>query len=106
MILESPTLPVEEGDQVTLRCSHKGRYDVWSTSDFNAAFYRDGVFIGNRPEGKMILQSVSKDDQGSYKCQHPTAGESPQSLLVVTGDALEARTSPHWLDHKRLEPLL
>ncbi|KAG7236262.1 hypothetical protein INR49_001178 [Caranx melampygus] len=84
VILESPTLPVEEGDNVMLRCSHRGRYDLQSKSDFNAAFYRDGVFIGYHSEGKMTLQSVSKKDEGSYKCQHPTAGASPQSLLVVT----------------------
>lgn len=90
VVLESPTLPVEEGGHVTLRCAYKGRYDVRATSDFNAAFFKDNVFIGNRSDGKMILESVSEKDKGFYKCQHPKEGESPQSPLLVTGEA-------HWL---------
>ncbi|XP_035985151.1 Fc receptor-like protein 5 [Fundulus heteroclitus] len=85
VILESPALPVMEGDNVMLRCSYKERYDPNASSDFPAVFYQNDTFFGKRSEGKMILQKVSMSSKGFYKCQHPTKGESLPSWLEVKG---------------------
>lgn len=86
VILESPALPVTEGDDVTLHCSYKERYDEYSSSDFFATFYKDDVFIGKYARGEMILKNVPMSVNGFYNCEHPEHGKSPQSWLSVRGD--------------------
>lgn len=77
-----------EGNQVTIRCSYKGEDEDISKSDFSAAFYKDGVFIGTGDAGTMTFSALSKSDEGFYKCKHPSKGESRQSLLAVIGDMI------------------
>lgn len=79
VILESPVVPVEEGNNVTLRCRNKTK-----TSNLTADFYKDGFLIGNSYTGEMTIHKVSRSDEGLYKCKISDTGESPESLLTVT----------------------
>ncbi|XP_071019939.1 low affinity immunoglobulin gamma Fc region receptor II-b-like isoform X1 [Oncorhynchus clarkii lewisi] len=78
VILESPALPVTEGDSVTLRCRYKR-----IPSDLTADFYKDGSLIRTETTGNMTIPAVSKSDEGLYKCTI-SKGESPESWMTVT----------------------
>lgn len=81
MILESPALPVTEGDAVTLRCRSKA-----TSSTHIADFYKDDVPVGSGSIGEMTIRAVSESDEGLYKCSISDFGESPQSWLSVRGE--------------------
>ncbi|XP_027894569.1 high affinity immunoglobulin gamma Fc receptor I-like [Xiphophorus couchianus] len=78
VILQSPVLPVMEGDDVTLSCRARN-----PTHNLPAAFYKDGSFIGDGPSGHMTLLHVSSSDEGLYKCNISRHGESPSSRISV-----------------------
>ncbi|XP_045560369.1 Fc receptor-like protein 5 [Salmo salar] len=82
VILESPALPVTEGDSVTLRCRYQG-----TPSNLTADFYKDGSLIRTETTGEMTIPAVSKSDEGLYKCTN-SEGESPESRMSVTVNAL------------------
>ncbi|XP_025761517.1 low affinity immunoglobulin gamma Fc region receptor II [Oreochromis niloticus] len=82
VILQSPVLPVMEGDDVTLLCKTKT-----TPSNLPAAFYKDGSLIRKQPTGHMTIQHVSRSDEGLYKCDISGHGESPSSWITVTVDA-------------------
>ncbi|XP_039879013.1 uncharacterized protein LOC120728289 isoform X2 [Simochromis diagramma] len=71
-----------EGDDVTLLCKTKT-----TPSNLPAAFYKDGIFIGNESTGHMTIQHVSRSDEGLYKCDISGHGESPSSWITVTAPA-------------------
>ncbi|XP_031158459.1 low affinity immunoglobulin gamma Fc region receptor II-like [Sander lucioperca] len=78
VIMESPALPVTEREAVTLQCQMKE-----APSDLTADFYKDGLIIGSSSTGEMTIQSVSKSDEGLYKCRISGAGESAERRLTV-----------------------
>ncbi|KAM9306112.1 uncharacterized protein KZ484_000832 [Pholidichthys leucotaenia] len=80
VILQSPVLPVMEGDDVTLTCRTET-----ATSNLPADFYKDGSFIRTEPAGHMTIHHVSRSDEGQYKCNMSGHGESPSSWISVTG---------------------
>ncbi|CAI5660676.1 unnamed protein product [Oreochromis niloticus] len=79
VILQSPVLPVMEGDDVTLLCKTKT-----TPSNLPAAFYKDGSLIRKQPTGHMTIQHVSRSDEGLYKCDISGHEESPSSWITVT----------------------
>ncbi|XP_054912107.1 LOW QUALITY PROTEIN: Fc receptor-like protein 5 [Poeciliopsis prolifica] len=81
VILQSPALPVMEGDDVTLSCRAR------SNPQLPAAFYKDGSFIGDGSAGSMTLLHVSSSDEGLYKCSISGSGESPSSRVSVKASA-------------------
>uniref|UniRef100_A0AAZ3NSW1 Ig-like domain-containing protein n=1 Tax=Oncorhynchus tshawytscha TaxID=74940 RepID=A0AAZ3NSW1_ONCTS len=83
VILESPALPVTEGDSVTLRC----RYQV-TPSNLTADFYKDGSLIRKETTREMTIPAVSESDEGLYKCTN-SEEESPESWMTVTGENMD-----------------
>ncbi|XP_058479678.1 Fc receptor-like B isoform X1 [Solea solea] len=82
VILQSPALPVTEGQNVTLTCKTKA-----PPSDLPAAFYKDGFLVGTELTRHMTIQRVSKSNEGTYRCDISGMGESPSSWIRVTGNS-------------------
>ncbi|XP_067435649.1 Fc receptor-like protein 5 isoform X2 [Thunnus thynnus] len=78
VILQSPVLPVMEGDDVTLHCKTE------TSNLLLADFYKDGSLIRTEPAGHMTIHHVSKSDEGLYTCHVSSHGESPPSWMTVT----------------------
>ena len=79
VILESPAVPVMEGESVTLICRNQ-------TSTLSADFYKDGRLIRSSSSGNITIHRVSKSDEGLYKCNISDGGQSPDSWLAVRGE--------------------
>ncbi|XP_067380864.1 Fc receptor-like protein 5 isoform X1 [Channa argus] len=79
VILQSPVLPVMEGHNVSLHCQTKS-----PPSKLPADFYKDGSLIRTEPTGHMTIHHVTKSDEGLYKCNISSHGESPPSWIYVT----------------------
>ncbi|KAK1890369.1 Protein turtle like B [Dissostichus eleginoides] len=77
VFLQSPLLPVMEGDNVTLTCTTK------MADPPPADFYKDGISIRNVSDGHMTLLHVSRSDEGLYKCR-VQGNESAESRLSVS----------------------
>ncbi|XP_070849825.1 low affinity immunoglobulin gamma Fc region receptor III-A-like [Chaetodon trifascialis] len=96
VILDSPVLPVMEGDTVTLRCRQKQT----SSSILTAEFFKDGHFMESSSAAEMTIHSVSTSNEGLYKCSISGAGESPESWLAVrAAREEEPRPSPQPSSH-------
>ncbi|XP_028428425.1 Fc receptor-like B, partial [Perca flavescens] len=89
VILQSPVLPVMEGEDLTLTCRTK------MSSNLPAGFYKDGSFIRTEPAGHMTIHHVNRSDEGLYKCNINSVEESPPSWVSVTADSLYRETYYH-----------
>uniref|UniRef100_A0A3Q3LR49 Ig-like domain-containing protein n=1 Tax=Mastacembelus armatus TaxID=205130 RepID=A0A3Q3LR49_9TELE len=83
VILQSPVLPVMEGENITLICRTQ------TSSDLPADFYKHGSLIIDRPTGHVTILHVSKADEGVYRCNIRGHGESPPGWISVTGQQLQ-----------------
>ncbi|XP_046873575.1 Fc receptor-like A isoform X2 [Hypomesus transpacificus] len=89
VILESPVLPVNQGQAVTLRC----RYQT-PPSNLTAAFYKDGSVVRTEAAGEMTIPAVSTSDAGLYRCSNSELGGSPESWLAVRAPPLGPPPTP------------
>ncbi|XP_039678976.1 sialoadhesin-like [Perca fluviatilis] len=87
VILLSPTVPVIEGESVSLSCRNK-----MAVSNLPADFYKDGLLRSTGYKGDFNIYSVSKSDEGLYKCSISGVGESPESWLAVRGGSVVLET--------------
>ncbi|KAI3376724.1 hypothetical protein L3Q82_016482, partial [Scortum barcoo] len=87
VILESPALPVIEGKTVTLSCRNKMAF-----TNLTADFYKDGRLKISSSTGEMTIHSVSRCDEGLYKCTISDVGESAENWLAVR--ELHSETPP------------
>ncbi|XP_047444053.1 low affinity immunoglobulin gamma Fc region receptor II-like isoform X1 [Mugil cephalus] len=79
VILQSPVLPVMEGDDVTLLCKTETTPSILS-----ATFYKDGSLIRTESTDHMTIHHVTRSDEGLYRCNIISHGESPSSWITVT----------------------
>ncbi|XP_037832423.1 uncharacterized protein LOC112450140 isoform X2 [Kryptolebias marmoratus] len=86
VILDIPARPVMEGSDLTLWClskktdlDHIKKTDLEDISDF----YKDGALLSTTYKSNFTIQSVSKSDEGRYKCSISGKGDSPESRLAV-----------------------
>ncbi|XP_030647004.1 low affinity immunoglobulin gamma Fc region receptor II [Chanos chanos] len=78
MILESPALPVKEGDSVTLRCQS------WFNAANQTIFYKNNVRFSTINGTEITIDKVTQSDEGFYKCLGPNnLTESLESWLSV-----------------------
>uniref|UniRef100_A0A8P4JYM7 Ig-like domain-containing protein n=2 Tax=Dicentrarchus labrax TaxID=13489 RepID=A0A8P4JYM7_DICLA len=78
VILESPAVPVMEGDTVSLYCRNKR-----TASNLPADFYKDGLLSATGYKGNFTIDGVSESHEGLYRCSISGAGDSAESWLAV-----------------------
>ncbi|XP_047454212.1 low affinity immunoglobulin gamma Fc region receptor II-b-like isoform X2 [Mugil cephalus] len=90
VILESPVHPLREGESVTLGCKTR------DSTNLTTNFYKDELLIGSSSTGNLTIHSVTKSDEGLYKCFVSGVGQSVDSRLNVreTGQPAPLE-SPH-----------
>ncbi|XP_054590680.2 uncharacterized protein [Nothobranchius furzeri] len=88
LILDIPALPVETGNDVTLRCRQKDRGPV------SAYFYFNGSLVQNQEQDEEhIIHNVQCSDEGYYSCYTHLHRDSPQSFLRVRDPPLPHTTT-------------
>ncbi|XP_028329807.1 Fc receptor-like protein 5 [Gouania willdenowi] len=87
VLLQSPVLPVMEGQDVSLSCRSKN-----APSNHTASFYRGAALIGTSHSGHMTLPGVSRSDEDFYSCSISGA-QSESSWISITASTLTPPTA-------------
>uniref|UniRef100_A0A8C5DDY1 Ig-like domain-containing protein n=1 Tax=Gouania willdenowi TaxID=441366 RepID=A0A8C5DDY1_GOUWI len=87
VLLQSPVLPVMEGQDASLSCRSKN-----ASSNHTASFYRGSALIGTSPSGHMTLPGVSRSDEDFYSCSISGA-QSESSWISITASTLTPPTA-------------
>ncbi|XP_020789273.2 low affinity immunoglobulin gamma Fc region receptor II-like isoform X2 [Boleophthalmus pectinirostris] len=77
VLLQSPVLPVTEGQNMTLLCQHK------TSSTMSALFYKDGQLLKRTPTARMTLPHVQMSDGGRYWCEMEREQSEPSHITVI-----------------------
>ncbi|KAL3051008.1 hypothetical protein OYC64_001308 [Pagothenia borchgrevinki] len=96
VVLESPPLPVMEGEDVMLRCFLRDKKTKEIRFNLHTSYDKNNRLIDNRlgrgpfeQEGNFTLKAVTKADEGVYNCEMPGGGNSHASWLSVKARPVE-----------------
>uniref|UniRef100_A0A8C4DRX5 Ig-like domain-containing protein n=1 Tax=Dicentrarchus labrax TaxID=13489 RepID=A0A8C4DRX5_DICLA len=98
VILESPAVPVMEGDTVSLYCRNKR-----TASNIPADFYKDGLLSATGYKGNFTIDGVSESHEGLYRCSISGAGDSAE-ISIVTVSSVKQMQVPQTLKSKVSSP--
>ncbi|XP_039695782.1 Fc receptor-like A isoform X1 [Pteropus medius] len=80
LILQSPAMPMFEGDPLVLRCQ---AWQDWPLTQ--VTFYRDGAALGPPgPSRELPIAALRKADSGHYHCSAMFRGPGPGSLQMAS----------------------
>ncbi|MBN3298240.1 CEAM5 protein, partial [Amia calva] len=95
VILQTPPLPLTEGDNVTLVCRDKSTF----RNDSAYTFFKDNKTLSDTTQNILRISPVRKDAEGIYRCQHSLDSEEVQisvrdlfsrvTLLVSPGGSVQ-----------------
>ncbi|XP_072314798.1 low affinity immunoglobulin gamma Fc region receptor III-A-like [Eucyclogobius newberryi] len=84
VLLSVPVHPVLQGAPVSLACLSKER----NGTEFEARFFKDGLFVGKVFPAVLTLSAVTPEHQGLYRCECPTGGSSRPVPLRVSNHSV------------------
>ncbi|KAM9426595.1 uncharacterized protein KZ484_020726 isoform 2-T2 [Pholidichthys leucotaenia] len=92
VILDTPAFPLTQGDEVTLRCVYKERYERNAISDFNATSTRTKLLSQHSPNGQMVIQAVSLSDEGFLQMCTPHQRRVATELAVCENQSFDSNS--------------
>ncbi|KAK7910012.1 hypothetical protein WMY93_014696 [Mugilogobius chulae] len=86
VLLSVPIYPILLGTSVTLACLSNHP----NNNKFEASFFRDADFLGIKPSATLTLPSVTRKDEGLYRCEIASRGRSKQVPLRISSENVHA----------------
>ncbi|XP_073330638.1 sialoadhesin-like isoform X2 [Pagrus major] len=82
-VMESPRLPVLEGEDVMLHCLHINKTTKEIASNLRATFYKNDRVLKWGTQGNWTLTAETKADEGLYKCVIHGHRDTHESWITV-----------------------